>query len=57
MLFRSEIKLKTDLVNAILQYLGSRPYVETFQLISAIQKEAEAQSATETQAKYLKEVS
>ena len=53
----NEIKLKTDLVNAILQYLGSRPYVETFQLISAIQKEAEAQSATETQAKYLKEVS
>jgi hypothetical protein len=49
----NEIKLKTDLVNAILQYLGSRPYVETFQLISAIQKEAEAQSATETQAKYL----
>ena len=47
----NEIKLKTDLVNAILQYLGSRPYVETFQLITAIHKEAEAQSATETQAK------
>ena len=36
----NEIKLSTNLVNAILQYLGSRPYTEVFQIIDAIQKEA-----------------
>jgi len=36
----NEIKLSTNLVNAILQYLGSRPYAEVFQLVEAIQKEA-----------------
>jgi hypothetical protein len=34
------IKLSTNLVNAILQYLGSRPYADVFQLVEAIQKEA-----------------
>lgn len=37
------ITLSTQLVNSILQYLGNRPYVETAQLITAIQKEAESQ--------------
>jgi len=32
------------LVNAILQYLGTRPYTEVFQIIEAIQKEAKAAS-------------
>ena len=36
----NEIKLSTNLVNAILQYLGTRPYTEVFQVIEAIQKEA-----------------
>ena len=36
----NEIKLSTNLVNAILQYLGTRPYTEVFQIIEAIQKEA-----------------
>jgi hypothetical protein len=36
----NDIKLSTNLVNAILQYLGSRPYTEVFQIIDAIQKEA-----------------
>jgi hypothetical protein len=36
----NEIKLSTNLVNAILQYLGNRPYTEVFQIIEAIQKEA-----------------
>jgi hypothetical protein len=36
----NEIKLSTNLVNAILQYLGSRPYADVFQLVEAIQKEA-----------------
>ena len=40
----NEIKLSTQLVNAILQYLGSRPYTEVFQIIEAIQKEAKAAS-------------
>lgn len=40
----NDIKLSTNLVNAILQYLGSRPYTEVFQVIEAIQKEAKAAS-------------
>jgi hypothetical protein len=42
----NEIKLSTNLVNAILQYLGSRPYTEVFPLIEAIQKEAKEQAAS-----------
>lgn len=41
----NEVKLSTQLVNAILQYLGSRPYTEVFPLIEAIQKEAKEQQA------------
>ena len=37
------IQLSTQLVNAILQYLGNRPFVETANLINGIQKEAESQ--------------
>ena len=40
----NEVKLSTNLVNAILQYLGSRPYTEVFQVIEAIQKEAKEQN-------------
>lgn len=40
----NDIKLSTQLVNAILQYLGTKPYQEVFQLIEAIQKEAQAQT-------------
>ena len=40
----NDIKLSTNLVNAILQYLGTRPYTEVFQVIEAIQKEAKAAS-------------
>lgn len=38
------VQLSTQLVNAILQYLGSRPFVEVANLINGIQKEAEAQA-------------
>ena len=38
-----KITLSTNLVNAILQYLGSRPYADVFQLVEAIQKEAKEQ--------------
>lgn len=44
-----EVKLTANLVNAVLQYLGSRPFVEVAQLIQAIQKEAAA-SAPEPKA-------
>lgn len=40
-----EIKLKTDLVNAILQYLGSKPFVEVAGLIQGIQQQAAEQGA------------
>lgn len=40
-----EIKLSTQLVNAILQYIGNRPYVEVAGLIEGIRKEADAQGA------------
>lgn len=40
----NEIKLSTQLANSILQYLGSRPYQEVFQLIEAIQNEVKAQA-------------
>lgn len=39
-----KLTFSTNLVNAILQYLGSRPYTEVFPLIEAIQKEAKAAS-------------
>ena len=41
-----ELKLSTNLVNGVLQYLGSRPFVEVAQLIHAIQQQAVAQGAT-----------
>ena len=37
-----KLTLSTQLVNQILGYLGSRLYQETFQLIDALQKEAQA---------------
>jgi hypothetical protein len=40
----NEIKLSTNLVNAIMQYLGTRPYADVFQLVDAIQKEAKEQA-------------
>jgi hypothetical protein len=36
--------ISVQLLNAILQYLGSRPWVEVDQLIKGIQKEVEAQA-------------
>jgi hypothetical protein len=40
-----KLTLSTELVNAILQYLGSRPFVEVSNLINGIQQEAQAQAA------------
>ena len=45
-----EIKLSTELVNGILQYLGSRPFVEVAGLIQEIQKQASQQGAQPVEA-------
>ena len=39
------LKISTQLLNAVIGYLGSRPYQETFQLIQALQEEAKNQGA------------
>jgi hypothetical protein len=41
-----KITLSTDLINGILQYLGSRPFVEVAGLINEIQKQASEQGAS-----------
>ena len=38
-----KINLSTNLVNAVLQYLGSQPYVNVAQLIEAVRAEASPQ--------------
>jgi hypothetical protein len=37
------ITLSVGLLNSVLQYLGAKPYQETFQLIQAIQEQASPQ--------------
>jgi hypothetical protein len=44
-----KITLSTNLVNAIMQYIGTRPYAEVFQLVEAIQKEAKEQQTVDNQ--------
>jgi hypothetical protein len=38
------IKLKTELINAILQYLGNQPFVQVAGLIQEIQKQSQEQA-------------
>ena len=38
-----EVKVSMQLVNGILQYLGSRPYGEVFQIVNAIHGEVQPQ--------------
>jgi hypothetical protein len=38
-----KINLSTNLVNAILQYLGTQPYLQVANIISNIQQEAQGQ--------------
>ena len=42
------IKLSPELVNAILGYLGNRPYAEVYQLIEAINQATAAQYQPES---------
>ena len=44
-----KLQLSTNLVNAILQYLGKQPYADVFQVVDAIQKEAQAQATAPEQ--------
>lgn len=44
-----KITLSTQLVNAMIGYLGTRPYQEVFQLIQALQNEAANQPAPQTE--------
>ena len=44
-----KITLSTNLVNAILQYLGTRPYADVFQIIEAVQKEAKEKPTEEVE--------
>jgi hypothetical protein len=37
-----KLNLSIQLVNQIMGYLGTRPYQEVFQLVDALQKEAQA---------------
>jgi hypothetical protein len=39
----TKIELTLPLVNAVLQYLGTRPYQEVFQIVQAIQEQATPQ--------------
>jgi hypothetical protein len=41
-----KLPLSVNLVNAMLAYLGKQPYQEVFQLIDAIQKEAQDKPET-----------
>jgi hypothetical protein len=38
-----KIELSLSLINAVLQYLGSRPYGEVFNLVNAIHEQATPQ--------------
>ena len=42
-----KITLSVNLVNAVLQYLGTQPYQNVYQLIEALQKEAKKQPKEE----------
>jgi hypothetical protein len=44
-----QISLSLSLINAVLQYLGSRPYGEVFQLVQELQKQAIPQVKQEEQ--------
>ena len=50
-----KITLSTELLNGIMQYLGTRPFVEVAGLIAEVQKQASEQGAQAVQAEQPKE--
>jgi hypothetical protein len=44
-----KITLTTELLNAIMQYLGSKPFAEVAGLITEVQKQASEQGAEPTE--------
>ena len=44
-----KITLTTELINAIMQYLGSKPFAEVAGLIAEVQKQASKQGAEPTE--------
>lgn len=46
-----DITLKLSLINGILQYLGTRPYGEVFQIVQAIQEQASPQVKVDLESK------
>jgi len=44
-----KITLTTELINAIMQYLGSKPFSEVAGLIAEVQKQASEQGAVPTE--------
>lgn len=50
-----KIELSLSLINAVLQYLGSRPYGEVFNLVNAIHEQATPQIQVPTTAEQITE--
>jgi hypothetical protein len=44
-----KIALTTELINTVMQYLGSRPFVEVAGIIAEVQKQASEQGAEPTE--------
>jgi len=44
-----KVTLSTNLVNGIMQYLGTKPFAEVAQMIGAVQQEVQAQQPVEVQ--------
>jgi hypothetical protein len=44
-----QITLTLDLVNALMNYIGTRPYAEVHQLIAEVQRQAAPQVPVETE--------
>jgi hypothetical protein len=40
---KDKLNLSVNMINAVLAYLGTKPYQEVFQLVEALQKEAKEQ--------------
>ena len=45
-----DVKLKLSLINGLLNYLGTRPYGEVFQLVGALHNEVQPQIQVPTDA-------